>query len=413
MSSSKARILTVFEKDDMGRRRGQKTGHLIDRSGSWILRYWVDSAEIDPETGKPLRDRVSCTIAASKGPHAVGKREARRIAWEQVLSTIDQAHTRPSSAKTFLEFVNLRYRPDVILNQKPSTQAFSESILRRHILPMMGRVPLREITPAHVQEIINAKRLQKLSPQTLTHIRNRISAVLRHAKAHHWFFGELPTEAVRLPELVREEQRALKWAEVCTLAKALPEPCATLVVFLVQTGLRIGEAMGLRWARVNLTAEPLIVDGQEIPPLSLLVRENYVMGRYQTLKTNSSYRTVLIPVWLSIRLSALTENARACRIPRGSGPVFANALGLVPIDQHNLAARVLKPTAKALGMGWVSWHTFRHTHSTMADRAGFTTAERMKLLGHSSAAVTMSYTHPELESIRSRVDSMTDPTLLQ
>jgi len=413
MSSSKARILTVFEKDDMGRRRGQKTGNLIDRSGSWILRYWVDSAEIDPETGKPLRDRVSCTIAASKGPHAVGKREARRIAWEQVLSTIDQAHTRPSSAKTFLEFVNLRYRPDVILNQKPSTQAFSESILRRHILPMMGRVPLREITPAHVQEIINAKRLQKLSPQTLTHIRNRISAVLRHAKAHHWFFGELPTEAVRLPELVREEQRALKWAEVCTLAKALPEPCATLVVFLVQTGLRIGEAMGLRWARVNLTAEPLIVDGQEIPPLSLLVRENYVMGRYQTLKTNSSYRTVLIPVWLSIRLSALTENARACRIPRGSGPVFANALGLVPIDQHNLAARVLKPTAKALGMGWVSWHTFRHTHSTMADRAGFTTAERMKLLGHSSAAVTMSYTHPELESIRSRVDSMTDPTLLQ
>src|SRR6185369_8651828 len=98
------------------------------------------------------------------------------------------------------------------------------------------KVPLRDITPAHIQEIINAKRIQNLSPQTLTHIRNRISAVLGHAKAHRWFFGELPTTAVRVPEMVREEQKALTWAQVCTLANALPEPCATLVVFLAQTG---------------------------------------------------------------------------------------------------------------------------------------------------------------------------------
>src|SRR6185295_8654355 len=139
--------------------------------------------------------RVTLTVAASKGPNAVGVREARRIAWDEYLSKLDEAHTRPSSAKTFLEFVNLRYRPDVIATQKRSTQAFSESILRRHIIPMLGKVPLRDLNPGHVQEIINAKRIQNLSPQTLTHIRNRISAVLRHAKAHRWFFGELPTTA--------------------------------------------------------------------------------------------------------------------------------------------------------------------------------------------------------------------------
>ena len=397
---------SIFEA--MSRRRGQKLGHLKEKSGSWLLRYWVDSPEIDPKTGKQKRERVTVTVAPSKGPKGVGKREARRIATEEYLSKVDEAHTRPSSAKTFLDFVNLRYRLDVIAFQKPSTQAFSESILRRHVLPMLGRCPLREITPAHVQEIINAKRLQGFSPQTLAHIRNRVSSVLRHAKAHKWFFGELPTTAVRLPEMIREEMKALNWSEVCTLANALPEPCATLVLFLALTGLRIGEAMGLRWSRVNLTLEPIQSGSEIIPPLSLLVRENYVMGKYQTLKTNSSYRTVLIPAWLAVRITALTCH-RGCE---SSAPVFANTSKSAPIDQHNLAARVLKPIAKDLKIPWVSWHTFRHTHSTMTDRAGFTTAERMKLLGHSAAAVTMGYTHPELEMLRSRMDAMADPKML-
>lgn len=399
------RELSIFEP--MGKHRGQRKGHLFESSGSWLLRYWLDSAELDPDTGKPKRERMSLKVGPSKGPGAIGIREARRIAWEETLSKIDEAHTRPSSAKTFLEFVNLRYRPDVIQLQKRSTQAFSESILRRHIVPMLGRVPLRDISPAQVQDIINAKRLQKLSPQTLTHIRNRISAVLRHAKAHRWFFGELPTDAVRLPELIREEQKALKWPEICTLANALPEPCATLVVFLAQTGLRIGEAMGLRWSRVNLTAEPLTVDGQEIPPLSLLVRENYVMGKYQTLKTKSAVRTIPIPEWLASRLLMLSFSDASM-----DWAVFANSTKKTPIDQHNLARRVLKPIAIAHGMGWVSWHTFRHSHTTMAERAGLSTAERMKLLGHSEAAVTMSYTHPEWEQIRGRMEAMADPKLL-
>jgi len=406
------REYSIFEP--MARRRSQRTGHLFERSGSWLLRYWVDSAELNPTTGKPKRDRVTLTIAAAKGPNAVGVREARRIAWDEYLSKLDEAHTRPSSAKTFLEFVNVRYRPDVIAFQKRSTQAFSESILRRHVLPMLGRCPLREITPAHVQEIINAKRLQGLAPQSLAHIRNRISSVLRHAKAHKWYFGELPTDAVRLPEMTRKERKALNWTEVCQLANALPEPCATLVVFLVQTGLRIGEAMGLRWSRVNLTLEPIQTAVETLPPMSLLVRENYVMGQYQTLKTSSSYRTVLIPGWLAARLASfqMATDTNVSKAESGDA-VFANESGKKPTDQHNLAARVLKPVARSLGMGWVSFHTFRRTHATLTDQLGFTMAERQKMLGHTTAAMTTLYTMPELERMRDRINAMVDPKTLQ
>jgi integrase len=393
----------MFEQ--MGKRRGQRTGELMNRAGSWLLRYYVDGTEIDPKTNKLKRERVTVKIADSEGPNAVGIRQARRIAWEEKLSTLDQAHTRPSSAKTFLEFVNQRYRPDVIAYLKPSTRAFAESILGRHVLPLLGSTPLREITPAHIQAIVNSKK--SLSPQTLTHIRNRIGAVLRHAKAHQWFFGEIPTQAVRLPEMQRKERRALTWAQVCELATALPEPAATLVIFLALSGLRIGEAMGLRWSRLNLTAELRIVDGQAIPPMSLLVRENYVMGRYQSLKTGTSYRTVPIPEWFAGRLLKLLSSNVSTE-----APVFANSTKLIPLDQHNLAARVLKPAARALGMPWASWHCFRHSYNSLMDQAKMTQTERMKLMGHASAAVNLGYSHLEMDHLRPRIEAMVDPKKL-
>ncbi len=402
MAGTKA-LPSIFEP--MARRRGQRTGTLINRAGSWLLRYYVDGTEIDQKTLKVKRERVTVTIASSKD---VGIREARRIAWDEWLSKLDQAHTRPSSAKTFLEFVNQRYRPDVIEYMKPTTKDFAESILRRHVIPLLGSTPLREITPAHVQAITNAAAKKGLSSQTVKHVCNRVGAVLRHAKAHGWFFGEIPTTAVRLPEMVRKERRAMTWSQVCMLSKSLPEPAATLVIFLTLTGVRISEAMGLRLSRLNLTAEPRIVDGQVIPPMSMLVAEQYLKGRYQTLKPSKAGRRIIpIPAWFAKRLGCLATGDGA-----SSTAVFLNQTQTGVIDQHNLASRVLKPAAKALEMPWVSWHVFRHTHSTLTDQLDLTMAERMKILGHSTAQVTLGYTHQELERLRPQLEAMVDPKKL-
>jgi len=251
-----------------------------------------------------------------------------------------------------------------------------------------------------------------LSTQTVIHIRNCISAILRHAKAMQWYFGELPTTAVRLPAMTRKEKMALTWGQTCALANALSEPCATLVIFLALTGLRIGEAMGLRWKRVNLTQNPVIVDMEVIPPMSLLVRENYVLGNYQTLKTGTSYRTVPIPEWFAPRLLAVRVKPDGEPPLNPASPVFANGSGEHPIDQHNLAARVLKPAAKALKMPWVSWHCLRRTNATLADQAGLTISERQKMLGHATPAMSMHYTIPEIQAVRGRVETMVNPKLL-
>lgn len=398
----------------MARRRGQRTGYLFKKSGTWFLQYRVDTADLD-ESGKMIRQRLTVAIAKASGPEAIGKREAQRIAWADYLSKVDQSAIRPGSIRTLTQFVTERFSLDYLPTLKPTGRAFYNNMLNNHILPTLGPLSLREIDVVRVQMLLNAKRKQidpktkkPLSTQTVLHIRNCLSAVLREAKRMQWFSGDLPTESVRLPEMRRKERRALTWTQCCALSNALTEPMSTLVPFLALTGLRIGEAMGLRWKYVNLTSEHRIVDSELIPPMCIAVRENYVRGRYQSLKSLKSSRNVPIPDWFAPRLTLL--QSRSSWIG-SNDPVFSASSGK-PFDQHNCAKRFLKPAAEALGIGWASWHCLRHANATIADQAGFSVTERQRILGHSDASMTLHYSHADLEQMRERLGKMVDKKLL-
>jgi site-specific recombinase XerD len=52
-----------------------------------------------------------------------------------------------------------------------------------------------------------------------------------------------------------------------------------------------------------------------------------------------------------------------------SDPVFTSATGAM-LDPSNLAARVVKPAARAAGVEWAAFHTLRHTCATELFRRG-------------------------------------------
>lgn len=391
-----AEWLTIFQQG-MGKRRSQRTGYLYQKGGYWYLQYRVDSNEIDPLTGKRIRSKVTVQIGAiSKGKNSdgLGTREARREAWNRYLSSVDVMSRRPGSSITLAQFVEHRWRPDRIAHLSPKGRVHYETQLKNHILPALGGRPLRDIGLAQVQELMNQKvASKKLAPASLQAILGTLRALFNHAKRMDCI-TILPTDGVRLPRVREKEKQALTWKQVETIAAALPEPVATLVLFLTWTGLRIGEACGLRWRDVDLES------------LTIHVRENYVMGKYQDLKTRKSRRDVPIPKELAERLANLWVDAIS-PASHEDMPVFANGRGSGPIDHHNVANRVLKPTVKTLGLPWVSWHTFRRTTATLMDQVGLSMAERQKVMGHTTAAMTMHYTRPEMEGIRGRMAEMT------
>jgi integrase len=145
--------------------------------------------------------------------------------------------------------------------------------------------------------------------------------------------------------------------------------------FLAQTGLRIGEAIELRWEDV---------DGSW-----LRVDRRFYRGAIGLPKGRKCRR-----VPLSRELAQALWRRRGQLHAAPGDLVFTSERGM-RLDPHNLASRVLKPAGRTAGVGeWIGFHTFRHTCATMLFRRGWNAVQVQKFLGHSDPGFTLrSYVH--------------------
>src|SRR6185437_625783 len=93
-----------------------------------------------------------------------------------------------------------------------------------------------------------------------------------------------------------------------------------LAVLLTETGMRIGEALGLRWRDVNLEDQwklPEEAGGNPIPPNAIAVNGAFVRGEYTTTKTR---KTRIIPLtssaWVALALHREREGSRVFAAPK-------------------------------------------------------------------------------------------------
>ena len=134
-----------------------------------------------------------------------------------------------------------------------------EQITRKHIVPEIGRVKLKTLTPAHVRGLYRKKLDTGLSPRTVQYVHVTLHKALRQAVRD----GLVPhnsTEAVKPPQVRREEIRPLTAEQVKILFEAAKgDRLEALYVLAVTTGLRQGELLGLKWDDVDMEASTLQV----------------------------------------------------------------------------------------------------------------------------------------------------------
>jgi integrase len=264
-----------------------------------------------------------------------------------------------------------------------------ETIVRFHLVPAIGAVPLSKLGAAHVQELLNSKIAGGLSPQS---VRN-IHAVLRRALGQAVRWDMLPRNVaslVDLPRAERFEAHALGADEARAILEAMRgDRLEGLVTVTLAIGLRQGEALGLRWPDVDLEGDTLTVR-------HALQR---IDGHLQLTepKTARSRRTVALPAFA---VTALREHRRRQledRLLAGSrwhegGYVFASSIG-TPLDgvgvTHRFQARLV-----AAGLPRLRFHDLRHGAASLLMAQGVHPRVVMETLGHSTIAMTMNlYSH--------------------
>lgn len=380
------------------RKKGEQRGSVRRRGGHWHISFYAWGANSKGEFGYWPQERK---IPDSE---RMSRRQAQQAGFDEFVARANGPAKCAQAQATLQQFVDLRFRPEYMqVGLKKTGRAFYESILTNHVLPVLGPVKLADVNTSMVQGLIASKQ-EKLSPGTLRHIRNCLSAVFRHARSLSFYQGALPTESVRLPEMRENARRALTPQQLDALLAAIDPRYQALTRVLAETGLRIGEALGLRWANVNLDDAWKLSGSQAIPPNSLFVAEAWVRGERTTLKTATSRRIVPLTSGAWVALTLIQEGAKG--VADGDASVFASRSGN-PLDGHNIAARYLKPAAQAIGCPWASWHSLRHTAATRTDQF-LTPAEKQALLGHASAAMSNRYTHPAVESVRKGLERATE-----
>jgi integrase len=142
---------------------------------------------------------------------------------------------------------------------RPRTLAGYRLIIDKHLIPAIGRVPVARLSPNDVQGLLNRKTADGASPQT---VRN-IHACLRRALAQAVRWGATTRNVatlVDLPRVQRKQVTALSPTDArAILAAVKGDRLEPLVTVTLGTGLRQGEALGLRWQDVDLEAGELEV----------------------------------------------------------------------------------------------------------------------------------------------------------
>lgn len=373
------------------KRRGAQRGNLRKRGKMWSV---VFRHHVVDEKGNLVYKGTTRTVGPCIGPEKLSRANAKQKA-DAIVAEANALSAAPRQMATLKQFVDAHWWPGHVEKKRASTQDFYKTMLS-HVLPTFGKMPLKEITPARAQALLDAKGDSGLSSATVAHIRTALTSIFKNAIVKGYWTGANPAEGLAISGAEAREQQALGKEQKVTLLSELPSRYRPLVLFLGGTGLRIGEALGLRWRFVNLTDEEVAVDGILIAKNCIAIVQSYGKFGWGPVKKQRSRR--VIP--LNKKAGAALAEMRDRDLDGGpEDPIFRGRTGK-PFDASNVASRHLKPAGKRAGVPWVHWHSFRHSMN------GLDLPTKKAVLGHTSETQTLSYTHQGIETTRERLESV-------
>ena len=271
-------------------------------------------------------------------------------------------------------------------NRKVSTRENYATLARTHLVPApFGLIRLDRLKPNDVESLLVAKRNAGKSASTQRTIHSVLRACLETA-VRDGLLRRNPAALVDRPSPQVTEALYYTGADVeLLLAAAKDDRLFALIVFLLGTGVRRGEALGMRWADVDYQEADKAIAGVR----STLTRAAGQLALSEP-KTDKSRRSVPLPrqVVDELRLHharQAAERLRAGSAWRDLGLVFPNEVG--GFWEPRGVARRFAVLAHSAGLRG-SMHTLRHTTATTLLVAGTSMRVVQELLGHSSFAIT-------------------------
>jgi integrase len=263
--------------------------------------------------------------------------------------------------------------------------------VRNHLVPTLGWIKLRALTPAHLRGLYREKTETGLSARTVGYIHTTIHNALEQAVKD----GLVPrnvADVVKPPQLCKEEIQPLTPAQTKSFLEAVGgHRFEALYVLAVTAGPRQGELLGLKWEDIALDRKLLQVKRT----LSSTKGGEPIFSNPKTAKGRRSVKLTAraVEALRRHRERQLEEREEVAGLWQNHGLVFPTRIG-TPMSRHNLVARSFKPLLKRAGLPEIRFHDLRHTCATLMLAVGANPKVAQETLGHANVTITLdTYSH--------------------
>ena len=292
---------------------------------------------------------------------------------------------------------------------RPSTLRAYRHHVDDYLVPQLGRIRLRDLRPPHVDRLLvdldNGKRKNATIRRVHATLRSALSTAVRQRLVT---FNA--AKDIELPKAPRPKVQPWEPAELGAFLDSIGEHrLGAMFEVIAGTGLRRGEAVGLRWADVDLAARTLTVRQQVVqesgrkknklaPAPCPYCEAGHLGMSFGRPKTASGEHRVVdldevtVGALLAHQLRQQAEQEKWGEAYADHGLVFAREDGkpLRPDDVTKLFGALVD----AAGVRRVRLHDLRHGHASLMLAAGVELAIVSKRIGHSGIGITAdTYSH--------------------
>lgn len=243
----------------------------------------------------------------------------------------------------------------------------------------IGGLLVCEITPLDIQWYINQITHDGYSFSTIKKQLELIRAALRKAVSLK-IIQDNPANDIKMPnpKTVKKPKDVLAYDEheqrrlQQYIGTHTDNNAVLCVAFMIETGLRSGEALALRWSEIDIDRHKCHVAATVVNPH--MPSKAYVQD---TPKTDASIRTIPLNVRATSILNAIKRRAN-------SEFVFGDSKRL----EYPTLIRTIKKMCRESNVPYRGAHVFRHTFATNCYYKGIDIKILSRLLGHSDVKVT-------------------------
>jgi integrase len=360
-------------------------GHIVKRyKNSYTI---VLNLGRDPATGTPKQQWIS--IKGTK------KEAEKRLA--ELLHQLDTGTFMKPGKTTLGEFLERWLKDYVWPNLAPRTAEGYEHIIRRHLIPTLGNIPLTQLKPEHLQHYYSDKLSSNrhdgkgvLSPRTVKHHHVTLHTALENAVK--WgLLSRNPADAVSPPRSQSPEWHTLNEDDINILLEAAKEtPYYALFYLAIYTGMRRSELLALRWSDIDLLLCQLYV-----------TRTLHQLGKgeilYRAPKTAKGRRKIALSPSAASVLKEHREEQKLQQAMMGipltdDDLVFSQPDGK-PLRPDSITHAWIK-LVRRVGLKGIRLHDARHSHASLMLKAGIHPKIVQERLGHASIQITLdTYSH--------------------